>query len=63
MEEAKLWKPAVRGKAGENGLQETGEMRILRGENGLQLTLLQETQDKALDLLTRESLPRGALGK
>lgn len=35
MEEAKLWKPAVRGKAGENGLQETSEMRILRGENGL----------------------------
>ena len=30
MEEAKPWKPAVRGKAGENGLQETSEMRILR---------------------------------
>ena len=37
MEEAKLWKPAVRGKAGEKGLQETSEMGILRGEKGLSL--------------------------
>ena len=27
MEEAELWRPAVRGKAGENGFQETSEMR------------------------------------
>lgn len=34
MEEAELWRPAVRGRAGENGFQETSETRILKGGNG-----------------------------